>query len=222
MLPPDVKLGLWRQSCDQISAVLEEFSQKLLGNIKRFREYGGASAADVISSSYIACLAHLAILYEVVCRKAPVAGETYDLCDSALQRLGVLTSELHLEEYTYLDLLLGVRPLPYRLSMMVAQWETEIGFLGEITVCLRRSHKKPVPRREWVNAAFPEGGWGQVFRFPGQTPRLPAAVNVCFGYVGGRYHGGIEVSKPDVARGEGGVWVILIQLCQVGSRVCYS
>ena len=163
----------------------------------------------MISSSCIACLAHLAILYEVVCRKAPVAAETYDLCDSALQRLGVLTSKFHLEEYTYLDLLLGVRPSPYRLSVMVAQRETEIGFLGEITVGLRLSHKNPTPGRERFNAAFPEGSWRQVFRFPGQTPRLPAAVDVCFGYVGGRYHGGIEIPKLYVARGEGGVWVMI-------------
>jgi len=87
--------------------------------MRRFRESSGTSAADEISSSCIACLAHLAILYEVVCRTAPVAGETYDLCDSALRKLGMLTSELYLEEYTYLDLLLGVRPLSCRLPMMV-------------------------------------------------------------------------------------------------------
>jgi len=40
----------------------------------------------------------------------PVAKvEMYNLCDLALQRLGTLTSELHLDEYTHLDLLLGVR-----------------------------------------------------------------------------------------------------------------
>ena len=63
----------------------------------------------MISSSCIPCLAHLAILYDAVCRTDPAAEEMYDLCDLALQRLGVLTSELHLDEYTYLDLLLGVR-----------------------------------------------------------------------------------------------------------------
>ena len=40
----------------------------------------------------------------------PVAGEMYTLWDSALQRLGMLTAEFHLDEYAYLDLLLGVRP----------------------------------------------------------------------------------------------------------------
>ena len=109
-LAPGVKLGLWRQSCDRTLASLEELSQSLLGNAKRFREHGDKNGADVIGSSCIACLAHLALLYEVVCRTDPVAGEMYNLCDSALQRLGTLTSELRFDEYTYLDLLLGVRP----------------------------------------------------------------------------------------------------------------
>ena len=94
---------------DQALASLEEFSQNLLSNIKRFHERGNKDGADVISSSCIACLAHLAALYEFVCRTDPVAREMCNLCDLALQRLGILTSELRFEEYTYLDLLLGVR-----------------------------------------------------------------------------------------------------------------
>jgi hypothetical protein len=79
--------------------------------MKGFRELGDKSGADVIGSNCIACLAHLAIFYEAVCRTDPVGrSELYNLCDSALQRLGTLTSELHFNEYTYLDLLLGVRP----------------------------------------------------------------------------------------------------------------
>jgi len=109
LLPPDVKLEFWRRSCDQTLAPLEEFSQKLLGNVKRFREYGSTSAVEVIGSSCIACLAHLAVLYEAVCRTDPVIRGMHGLCDSALRNLGMLTSELELEEYTYLDLLLGVR-----------------------------------------------------------------------------------------------------------------
>ena len=64
----------------------------------------------MLGSSCIACLAHLAILYEIVGRTGPIAQpEMYNLCDSALQKLGTLTSELRFDEYTYLDLLLGVR-----------------------------------------------------------------------------------------------------------------
>jgi len=63
----------------------------------------------VLSSNCIACLAHLAILCEVAGRTGLPQLEMYNLCDLALQRLGTLTSELHFDEYTYLDLLLGVR-----------------------------------------------------------------------------------------------------------------
>jgi len=102
---------------------LEEFSQRLLGNIKTFRENGDKSGADVVNNSCTACLAHLAVLYEVVGRMDPVArDEMYNLCDSALQRLGTHTSKPLYDEYTYLDLLLGVR-LSYSFLTVVAQTE---------------------------------------------------------------------------------------------------
>jgi len=121
LLTLGVKLEFWRRSCDQIMAALEEFSQNLLDKAKRFREYGDKNGADEISSSCIACLAHLAILYDVVYRTDPVAGEMHILCESALQRLGILTSEPYLDEYTYLDLLLGVCLSLCYFLMMAAQ-----------------------------------------------------------------------------------------------------
>ena len=98
------------------------FSLSLLSNVKGFHELGDKEGADVISSCCIACLAHLAILYETICRIDPVSGsKSYILCDSALQRLGTLTSELRLDEYTHLDLLLGVRPSLSCFLVEVAQ-----------------------------------------------------------------------------------------------------
>ena len=64
----------------------------------------------MVSSSCIACLAHLAVLYDTIYQTVPAARGRCNLCDLALYRLGVLTSEFHPEEYTYLDFLLGVRP----------------------------------------------------------------------------------------------------------------
>ena len=116
----DSRLGLWRQSCDRVVASLEEFSQNMLNNIKRFREYDKAGA-DLIGSSCITCLAHLAVLYEVIGRMYPDAREMGDLCDSALRRLGNLTSDLHFDEYTYLDLPLGVRPFSRCFMTLMAQ-----------------------------------------------------------------------------------------------------
>ena len=117
----DTKILFWRRSCDQVLASLEVFSQKLLDEVKRFRQYGDKRGEDMICSSCITCLAHLAVLYEVVCRTDPDAREMYNLCDSALQRLGILASEIQLDEYTYFDLLLGVRPSSCRFPMVMAQ-----------------------------------------------------------------------------------------------------
>ena len=125
-----VELGFWRRSCDHIIASLEEFSQNLLDNLKRFREYGDKNRADELSSSCIASFAHLATLYDAVCRMDPVDREMHIRCESALQRLGMLTSELHLDEYTYLDLLLGVRLSLCCFLMMAAQmgdWNRNLG-----------------------------------------------------------------------------------------------
>lgn len=74
------RLGLWRQSCDRILAPLEEFSRNLLENIGTFRKQGDDSGVDIIGSSCIACLAHLAVLYEVVGRMDPAAMDKYNLC----------------------------------------------------------------------------------------------------------------------------------------------
>jgi hypothetical protein len=99
--------------------------------MKRFHEFGDNSGAEEIGSSCIACLAHLAILYEAVCRTDPVgSSELRNLCDSALERLGRLTSELRFDEYTYLDLLLGVRPSLFCFPMSMAQtgdWDRTLG-----------------------------------------------------------------------------------------------
>ena len=160
----------------------------------------------MISSSCIACLAHLAVLYEVVCRTDPVAGEMYALCDSALRRLGVLTSELHLDECTYLDLLLAVRPSLYCSRLWLFKCEAGIGILEEIATSLRRPHRKPPLGGEWIITTLPPGHRRKVLRFPWQTSRSRAAAAVRFGDVRGRYDGRFEVSELDVTRGEGEVW----------------
>ena len=133
-MAPDVKFGLWRQACNRILESLDLFSLSVLSNIKRFHTPGDKNGAEVITSTCIVCLARLAILYEVVCRMDPAAGfKLYDLCDSALRRLGTLTSEVHFEEYTYLDLLLGVRPSLRCFPMPMSQ-------MGDCDRTLGRNH----------------------------------------------------------------------------------
>ena len=48
--------------------------------MKRFREHCDRNGADIIVSSCIACLAHLTVLCDVVCRMDPqVTVEAYNL-----------------------------------------------------------------------------------------------------------------------------------------------
>jgi hypothetical protein len=66
----------------------------------------------MIRASCINCLAHLAVLCEALGRIEPTPQTKLDtLCDSTLEKLGVLARDMYTctEEYTSLDLLLGVR-----------------------------------------------------------------------------------------------------------------
>ena len=116
----DTKLESWRRSCDRTLTSLESFSRGLLRKLRNFQKDRNVGGADVIGSSCIACLAHLAILSEAVYRVDPIVkSETYEPCDWALQSLGEITSELCFDEYSYLDLLTGVgQPLFHFTTVM--------------------------------------------------------------------------------------------------------
>ena len=89
-------------------AYLDSHSQTLLSNLQRFQELGDKSGAGIIRSSCIDCLAHLAVLCEALHQMESVQRELDILCESALERLSELTQSMRTEEYTRLDLMLGV------------------------------------------------------------------------------------------------------------------
>ena len=105
----EVRLGIWIQSCDRLVFLLDNYSQTLLSNLQRFQELGDRSGAGIIRSSCIDCLAHLAALCEALGQIEPTRTQLDALCDSSLERLCELTKDVRTEEYTRLDLLLGVR-----------------------------------------------------------------------------------------------------------------
>ena len=106
------KSSQWRQSCDQLITLLDGYSETLLRNLRTFIEIGDNSGAEMIWSSCITCLAYLTALCELVGRTEPTTSLAMNaLCDGNLEKLGHLTEDVRLEEYTYLDLLLGVRTL---------------------------------------------------------------------------------------------------------------
>jgi len=107
---PEARLGSWRQSCDQVVTLLDDYSQTMLSNMRRFQELRDSSGAGMIGASCVNCLAHLAVLCETLNKVGPVPQmDLYALCDSTLERLGELARDIRMEEYTHLDLLLGVR-----------------------------------------------------------------------------------------------------------------
>jgi len=92
--------------------ILDDYSRTLLSNLQKFRELGDNSGAGAIRSSCVNCLAHLAALYEVLYRLEPTPRtELETVCDSALEWLSELSEGMQEEEYTRLDLLLGVRTI---------------------------------------------------------------------------------------------------------------
>ena len=105
----EVQFGIWIQSCDQLVSLLDGYSQNLLFNLQRFQELGDKSGAGIIRSSCVNCLAHLAVLCEALGRIEPTRTQLNTLCDSSLKRLYELARDTRMEEYTHLDLLLGVR-----------------------------------------------------------------------------------------------------------------
>ena len=91
---------------------LDEYSDTLLENIRRFVEIGDRHGAEIIQGGCVGCLAYLAVFCDLVGRLEPNSKPQMDaICDSSLERLGRLTQEIDFEEYTYLDLLVKVRHL---------------------------------------------------------------------------------------------------------------
>ena len=104
------KPGGWHQMRDQLVTRLDEYSETLLRNLRRFLEVGDRRGAEVIQRTCVACLAHLAMLCDRISRLDPNSKPQMDaVCDSSLERLGHLSQDMRIDRYTYLDILLGVR-----------------------------------------------------------------------------------------------------------------
>ena len=102
---------------DQLVTRLDEYSDTLLRHLQRFLEVGDNRGAEVIQRSCVACLAHLAMLCDLTSRLEPSSKPQMDaICDSSLERLGRLTRSMKIDGYTYLDILLGVRPCITRVD----------------------------------------------------------------------------------------------------------
>ena len=76
-----------------------------------FLEVGDSQGAEIIQSSYVTCLVHLAELCHLISGLEPNSKPRMDnVCDLLLEQLGYLTRGMSADGYTYLDVLLGVYP----------------------------------------------------------------------------------------------------------------
>ena len=88
-----VKPAQWKQICDGVVTPLDEYSDTLLRNVQTFVQIGDTQGVDIIRSSCVGCLAHLAVLCDLVGRLEPNYKLLMDaICDSSLKRLGYYLS----------------------------------------------------------------------------------------------------------------------------------
>ena len=101
----------WIQLCRNLATCLDEYSNTLLWSAQEFLRIGDGRSAEIVQSSCISCLAHLALLCNFAGHLEPNSKPKMDVvCDSSLGRLGCLTRVMHFDGYTYFDSLLRVCP----------------------------------------------------------------------------------------------------------------
>ena len=99
-----------REFRQQLVLALDVFSDALIRNLERFT--GDSSSVETIWTCCITCLAHLAALCHFVSQEEPaLSGSMDDLCDLTLDKLGGLSRGMYIEDFSYFDVLTGVRAL---------------------------------------------------------------------------------------------------------------
>ena len=89
---------------------MDRFSDALIRNLQRFIEVDDSNGVGTIWTCCITCLGHLAALCHLISHPVPtLIGSMDDLCDLTLDRLANLSREVLIEEYSYFDVLTGVR-----------------------------------------------------------------------------------------------------------------
>ena len=83
-----------------------------MGNLQRFIEAGDSSGAEMIWTCCVTCLGHLTALSHLVSQRESTLRSSMDgLCDLTLDKLVDLSREVHVEVYSYFDVLTEVRIL---------------------------------------------------------------------------------------------------------------
>lgn len=99
-----------RESCHQLVLALDNFSDNMVKNLQQFIELEDNDGTETIWTCCVTCLAHLAALCHLVSQTEPPFKNSMDrLFDLTLDKLGNLSLEVHVEEYSLFDALTGVR-----------------------------------------------------------------------------------------------------------------
>ena len=108
---PEAENVSYRQtSCLDLVYALDRFSNYLMENLERFVTVGDTGSVETIWACCIICLAHLAALSHLMSQIDSSSGVSMNnLCDLTLGKLGNLSLEVHIDEYSYPDILTGVR-----------------------------------------------------------------------------------------------------------------
>ena len=115
----------------------------------QFLEVGDRHGAEIIQSSYVTCLVHLAELCGLISGLEPNLKSRMDnICDSSLERLGYLTRGMRADGYTCLDVLLGVYPCTTcsdgERLMRPASWRRSLKVFGSGEGASLRNHQEIV------------------------------------------------------------------------------
>lgn len=98
-----------RESCHRLALALGKFSDNLMENLQQFIKLEDSNGVGTIWTCCITCLAHLAALYHLISQTEPALKDTMDdFFDLTLVKLGSLSLEVHIEEYSHFDILTGV------------------------------------------------------------------------------------------------------------------
>ena len=126
-----------------------------MGNLERFIEVGDSSGAGTIWTCCVTCLAHLAALCHLIGRMEPTLRDSMGhLCDLALDKLGNVSHEAHIEEYSHFDVLTGVRILVVLLRLSKAltnvfnqiSWKRALDTIDERIGLRSRAESEPLRR----------------------------------------------------------------------------
>jgi len=101
--------GDQQRSCLHLILALDTFSEDLMGNLEQFISMDDTCSIWMVWTCCIMCLAHLAALSHLMSQTDPAWSVSMtSLYDLTLGKLGNLSLEVRIEQYSHFDVLTGI------------------------------------------------------------------------------------------------------------------